>query len=250
MSTEADHRGFSSPHRGGKYAREQGAEERSVGNLMRTAGSRLDPRELRRRIWHMAPGFLPFLLWPIPHRDPISPTLNSIILSLALALAVGIFVQFRLVQRAGEDGQRLWAVLGYAGSVLLMFLLFPGMAELGQTTLAVLAFGDGSATCGGLLIGGRKLPWNSGKTIAGFACFLLVGIPMSAIIYWGEANNLEAIGRNGAVSFTTACIVAASATIMAAVAESLSSRINDNVRVGMAAGVTLAAAQWLVVGWT
>ena len=73
---------------------------------------------------------------------------------------------------------------------------------------------------------------------------------MSAIIYWGEANNLEAIEHSGAVSFGTALIVGASATVIAALAESLPSRINDNVRVGVAAALTLATVQWLVVGWT
>ncbi len=249
MSTEADHRGFSSPHSGYHLARDRHSGG-SEGLGATTTVPRLDARELRRRIWHMAPGFLPFLLWPIPHRDPMSPTLYTIIIILSLALATGIFVEFRLIQRRGEGNQRFWAVVGYSGSVLLTLLLFPGMCELGMTVLAVLAFGDGSATLGGLLIGGRRLPWNPQKSLAGFCSFLLVGIPMSAMIYWGEANNIEAVEHSGAVTFTIALIIGASTTLLAAIAESIPSRINDNVRVGLTAATTVALVQWLTVGWT
>lgn len=210
--------------------------------------TRLGENELKRRLWHMSPGLLPFLLWPIPHADPISPTLRGIMVTIIVGLGIAIFVQFRRIARNGEYSDRLAAVAGYAGSVLLMLLLFPNQAELGLTVLAVLAFGDGSATLGGKLLGGPKLPWNDEKTISGFACFVLVGVPMASIIYWGETHNLEAQGPPA--SWVTALICGGAAAIAAAIVESLPSVINDNIRVGVTAAVVVVAAHGATVGWS
>lgn len=203
--------------------------------------SGLSSTELRRRLWHMAPGFLPFFLWPIPHRDPISPILLGIITLIVISLAIAITVRFYLIARE-EEKSSLGAVLGYASAVLVTFWSFPAHPELGMTVLAILAFGDGWATMGGLLLDGRTLPWNREKTWSGTLSFLLVASPMSSIIYWGEAQP--------SVAFSTALICGSTATIVAAFAESLPSRINDNFRVGYSALVTVAIVHGLVVGWS
>jgi len=211
--------------------------------------NRIGATELRRRFWHMAPGFLPLLLWPIPHADPISPTLRAIIIALVLGLGASIFVNFRRIARADDrDDNRLQAVTGYAGSVLVVLMLFPAYAELGLTVLAVLAFGDGSATLGGIVLGGPRIPWNSQKTWSGSLCFVLVGGLMAATIYWGETHNLEA-QRQG-VTFATALLCGGSAAVAGAIAESLPTRINDNIRVGAAAAVTVILTHGIVVGWS
>lgn len=197
----------------------------------------------------MAPGLLPIALWPYSHRDPISPTLYFIVLGLSAALATGVYTQYRRIERTGEQNQRFWAVAGYAGSILITILLFPGQFELGLTVLGILAFGDGSATFGGILLGGPKLPWNPEKSIAGFLCFLLVGIPMSSIIYWGEANNLEALRQSVTVTWPLSFLIAGTATAVAAVVETLPVKINDNVRVGVTAAVLLVVMHGALVGW-
>ena len=113
-------------------------------SLMGRLAARLGPNELRRRIWHMSPGLLPFILWAIPHADPMSPTLRGILILASLGLGIGIFAKYRQIQRE-EDHGRLMSVIGYAGSVLAMLMLFPADLELGLTLLAILAFGDGAA---------------------------------------------------------------------------------------------------------
>jgi dolichol kinase len=205
--------------------------------------------ELRRRLCHMAPGLLPFLLWPYSHRDPISPTLYYIVLGLTAALATGVFTQYRRIERIGEQNQRYPAIAGYAASVLVTILLFPGQLELGLTVLAILAFGDGSATFGGILIGGPRLPWNPEKSVSGFLCFLLVGIPMSAVTYWGEANNLEALKQSVPVTIPLSFVIAGAATVFAGVVESLPSKINDNIRVGITAAVVLVIMHGALIGF-
>ena len=167
-----------------------------------------------------------------------------------VGLAIGIFLGYQRIRRQGEQNQRLSAVAGYAASVLLTLIAFPSDAEIGLTVLALLAFGDGSATLGGLLIGGPKLPWNREKTVAGLVCFLLVGGAMSSLIYWGEtAMNPESLNIPP-TPFGVALLCGGTATLVAAFVESIPSRINDNIRVGVAAAVTAAAAHGLLVGWS
>jgi dolichol kinase len=203
--------------------------------------------EWRRRAWHASPGVLPFLLWAVPHRDPISPTLQVIMILLVAGLAGHVFWRYHRIERQ-HDRERVAAVLGYALSVLVMLLMFPQHAELGLTVLAVLAFGDGSATWGGLTFGGPKLPWNRRKSWSGLFCFLLVGIPLAAVIYWGETYfNPESLEYQS-VPFTTALLCASAAAGLGAIAESLPIRINDNIRVGVAAALGVTMMHGLVLG--
>lgn len=210
--------------------------------------ARLDRSELRRRLWHMAPGLLPFVLWFFPHSDPMSPRLRTIVILIAVVLATSIYRRFRMIARHEELDDGTVAVFGYAGSVLAAVLLFPAHIELGLTVLGIVAFGDGSATLGGLLLDGPRLPWNREKTWAGLLTFLLIGTPMAALIFWGEPyHNPEALGTP--VAFSTALICAGAAVLASAISESLPSRVNDNLRVGVTAAVALAVLQSVMVGW-
>lgn len=193
-------------------------------------------RELKRRFWHMSPGVLAFGLLVVPHADPISPTLQLIILTCCLTIGIRILLGFRQIQRRGE-GAGLGAVGGYSLSVLATIFLFPRHLELGLAVLAILAFGDGSATLFGSIFRGPRLPWNSGKSWIGLLGFIVMGSLMAAWIYWGETHNFEA--SDPPVSFGTALLLTAPAVVAAAIAESIRSRINDNIRVGVVAAVAL-----------
>ena len=196
----------------------------------------LSSREIRRRMWHMCPGLLPIILQVVPHADPVSPTLRWIILGVAAALGLRIAWGFRQIQRANEtDG--MWAIAGYALSVMGMVLLFPQHLELAFALLAILAFGDGSATLFGLLFRGPRLPWNPAKSWSGLLAFITVGTLMASWIYWGESLNLEAV--EAPVTFGTAVMLVAPAVVVAALSESVDSQINDNVRVGIVGGLIL-----------
>jgi dolichol kinase len=216
---------------------------------------RIGPTELRRRGYHMLPGFLPLLLWVIPHPHPRMVTLIAAIVIVGVATAT--FVRFRCIQREREQrNDCIVAVAGYAGSVLATLLLFPAHVEVALVIVGVLAFGDGSATLGGMLLGGRRLPWNPQKTIAGTACFLLVGAPMAALLYMAQVHSYWAEFERWDLSlhalpsrFAVALTIAAVATVTAAIAESLPLRTNDNLRVGVSAAVAASLAQLLIVGW-
>jgi dolichol kinase len=199
-------------------------------------------RELRRRFWHMSPGLLAFALHVVSHADPMTPTLRWIIVGFSVAIGMKIFLDFRKIQRKGE-GAGTAAVAGYAFSVLLTILLFPRHLEIGLAVLSILAFGDGSATLFGLMFRGRRLPWNTAKSWTGLLSFFAVGTLMTAWIYCGETHNPEA--SDPAVSFPVALALVAPAVIAAGLAESLKSRINDNVRVGAVAAVVMATVHFL-----
>lgn len=201
---------------------------------------RLSANEWRRRLWHIAPGFLPFFLWAIPHPDPVAGWVNALLIGETLLVVCGA-LYFRQTFRRATERTGLGSILGYGGTILPVLLLFPAQVELGLTTLAILAFGDGCATLVGMHVHGSRLPWNNRKTWSGFTAFLACATPMAAIVYWGEA-------RPG-VPFATAFLISGIAVLVAALAESLPSRINDNIRVSLAAALTLIAMQGLIVGW-
>lgn len=209
---------------------------------------RISRAELVRRVNHMAPGVLSFALWAFPHRDPLSPTAQVILTAIIVAISFKVFLGFRTFRRDGErQTQATWAVLGYSISVLACLVLLPAHAQIGIGVLGILAFGDGSATLGGLLLRGPALPWNRSKSWSGLCCFLVFGTGMSALMYWGESHNLEA--QTPGVSFGTALACTGFATVLAALAESLPSRINDNIRVGLTASMALIVAHGMLVGW-
>ncbi len=211
---------------------------------------RLGAQETRRRLLHATPGLLPFALWVVPHDPPSSVRFLSIIGGLIIVLAAVAYYQFGRVQRMTEGGRDVMgAVFGYATVVLVTMLACPRHVELAFAALAVLAFGDGSATLGGLLMRGRRLPWNSRKSMFGTLCFVLVATPMAALIYWGQAHDPYETAAVPHVGFRLALFGALAAAGAAALVESLPIRANDNLRVGATAAVVLVTFQYLVVGW-
>ena len=189
----------------------------------------------------MLPGTIPFLLWFYPHTDPISPLFQLIAVTFIGGLALLVFGRIQPLLRHGETSGDD-AVARYSICVLATLLAFPAHAELGMTVLVVLAYGDGMATVGGSLAGNRRLPWNRSKTWTGSICFILAAAPLATLAYWGEARP--------AVPLLTAAACGTTAALLAAVAESWPSRLNDNFRVGLVAAVAVAATHALPVGWS
>ena len=195
----------------------------------------------------MLPGALPFLLWPIPHKDPLAPLLMQIILGLFVVIVTVFFVKWSRIARADVGTRdRAAAILGYAVTVMATILIFPAHIECGFAVLAVLAFGDGAATLVGKLARGPRLPWNRDKTLAGFVGFLVFALPMTTLIYWGESNNLQQAGP--AATWLQSLGIALAGVLAGAMAESLPMRLNDNLRVGVAAAIGIVAAHALVFG--
>ncbi len=201
---------------------------------------RLSSVEWRRRLLHILPGLLPLVLWFKFHRDPLSWDCRAWLGLVVAGIGVGTAVQYRRIARRGETSNPA-CILGYTIPVFMLLMSVPAHAEIGLTVLAILAVGDGFATLGGLLLPGPALPWNSEKSWAGFLCFNVFATPWAALIYWGEASPV--------VPFSAAFAIAAISVAISSVAESVASEINDNVRVGLAATVSVLLGHACFIGF-
>lgn len=199
----------------------------------------LSATEVKRRLWHMSPGLLPIASYIYPHKDPLSPTFQKIAAGLIIGITALLLWRYKTIRRAGEQSE-LAAVFGYSVSVLATLLLLPKHAELGMLVLCVLAFGDGMATTCGLLLRGPAIPWNRAKSWAGSLAFVGFGGYSASLAYWAESQPRA--------DWPIALTCGFSAAVVAAFAESLPSRVNDNVRVGLSAAVTAIATHACIVG--
>jgi dolichol kinase len=204
----------------------------------RTALSR---NVLLRKLFHMSPGVLPLILPAIPHPDPLDAASLVIPVTITAILTIAFLAFFPIVRHPGETNL-LSKTLSYPAIVLLALLLFPGAAELTSVVVVVLALGDGSAYFGGKLLGGERLPWNSEKTWAGTMTFVFVAAPLASLAYSFEATHWGRDSQN--VPLSTSVLCGATAAVAGAVAESLPTQINDNLRVGVAALAAAAAVHF------
>lgn len=214
------------------------------------------PREAARRLTHAGVGLLALSLrwlpWPV---------------ALALA-AAGVAMNAFLLRRLAPDlfrpGETAFSgIRAYPMAVLLLLLLFPMRIAAGAW--AILAFGDAAAALVGRAWGRAKLPWNPEKSWLGLAAFVAFGTAAGAAAYaLVEPRPSPAFGVLGEWRLATAGArasvepsiavwpfdapraaailgAAAAAAALAALAESLRARLDDNFRVALVAGVALNA---------
>ncbi|VAX40229.1 hypothetical protein MNBD_PLANCTO02-171 [hydrothermal vent metagenome] len=198
----------------------------------------IDSREIYRKLLHGLPATFPFIfhyLTFIHHPDPIDEISLMILGPLMIVIAVAFLTLFKFVRRPGESNF-VSTVISYPAAIFLTLLIFPGNSEFAAVVVVVLALGDSAACFCGQLFGQQKLPWNQEKSWMGTICFVLVSTPVATAAFYLEANNPT-------VSWGDAAICAFTASIMAAIAESLRMKVTDNLRVGIAAaiGVSLSA---------
>jgi len=222
--------------------------------------------ELTRKAVHVSMGGFALLLrWLGPWQAA----------GLALAaLLFNVFVLHRLTRRALlREGERKrgfsWGIALYPAVVLVLVGVFHRRLELAAAVWALLAFGDGMATVAGVTWGLRRLPWNREKSWAGLIAFVVCGTLSAAfLLRWtqravidqalgGTTGAAGHVGRSfmagnladgvlpDAAFLLLGCFVAA---LVAALAESLDTGIDDNVLVPLAGGATLYAATLVEAG--
>lgn len=183
---------------------------------------RIGMPEFRRRLLHMLPGLLPFALWAYPHERLWELPVRVWVVGLVMVIVTFGMRNFGSMLRRGESGAV--SVLSYGFCVLGALAIAPAHPEFTLIVVVLLAFGDGSATLGGLLLGGPRLFWNRKKSWSGLCCFFACGTVMGTLVYWGEVGG----------DWTDALILGAGVASCAALAESLPLRLDDNLRVGIA----------------
>jgi uncharacterized protein (TIGR00297 family) len=172
----------------------------------------------------------------------------------ALLLAAGalLFNAFVLPHVGGRvlerevERERGWSagMLLYPGTILLLVLVFRDRLELVGAAWALMALGDGMASVVGRGVGRRALPWNPGKTWAGFAAHVLFGgVAASFALLWiGRALPVDGGGWPGLVARPEVLVAGFVAALLTAGLESLDSGVDDNLIVPLAGG----AAAWLM----
>jgi len=194
--------------------------------------------ELTRKLLHTTPGLIPFASHVIPHTDPLDALSLALVTGLTVILT-GVFLAFsRVVRRPGER-EFLGTALSYPATILLTLFLFPAQPEFASVVVVVIAFGDSAAFFGGQLFGDARLPWNSDKSWAGLVMFIVVAAPLASLAYFFEAQNPS-------VPIEMAFICGITATVAGALAESISTALTDNLRVGVASAVGVVGAYYAV----
>jgi uncharacterized protein (TIGR00297 family) len=208
--------------------------------------------ELIRKSLHISMGGFALMLRVLTPREAA--------VFACIALGFNLFVLNRLTRRSllreqeVHRGYSLGIAL-YPAAVLALIVVFRNRMELAAATWGLIAFGDGMAGLIGTTIRGPKLPWNGAKTWSGFMAFVLWGTAASSfLIRFTQQGALDgpktwigpsflAIGASGPYFEPTyliaGCFVAAT---LAAFAESLPTRIDDNLLVPLVGGAALYAA--------
>ena len=195
----------------------------------------------------MSAGLISFVVPLIPFIKPevtlySDSLMRTIIVTTTAVWMLSSLSFFRKFIRPGESRYDA-KVAGYVLSVIAPLIAFPQHLQFGLTVLAILAIGDGAAGLIGMAVQGRKLPWNREKTVAGTVGFVLCSAPAAAFVFWISSSHSPT-----AVPWGSAVILGCLASLTGAIAEGWSSRINDNLRVGIVAGLTLMLGHWFLIG--
>jgi len=194
--------------------------------------------EAARQLIHIASGFWAYgLRWVEP--------MPLMVLALA-ATACNTW----LLPRVG--GRWLWrnheievgratGIVLYPLAVFLLLVVFYRRPEVAAAGWGLLAFGDGAATLAGKRRVRRCLPWNPGKSWAGFLTYTVVGwVAVFSLVSWIVPGRYE-------VSFLA--WVAAAVAVLGALLESAPQRIDDNLGVPLLAALFLLCCLETAGGW-
>ncbi len=185
--------------------------------------------EESRQVVHMAMGGFALVLRFVPWWQAALLAITALAFNLLVLPRVG-----SQLYRPSDHTRRFAAgILLYPIAVLVLVLLFPYRLDIAAAAWGILAVGDGMATIVGRRIGGRRIPWNREKTVAGsVALFLFGGLAGSLLAWWCR----PAVTPPAYLWFSLAAPFVAS--LAAAFVETVPIRLDDNLSVPAAsAGV-------------
>ncbi|MDX9893437.1 MAG: hypothetical protein RB292_03410 [Patescibacteria group bacterium] len=155
---------------------------------------------------------------------------SLLILIFLLVLVLFIFPRLKIrshFYRHFEKQYRNGAVT-YFLVLLTLILIFP--LKVVAVSWGILALGDGMATLIGRNFKTRKLPWNLTKSYAGSLAFVVFGaLGAGVVLKWFDP--ILVTSQLVSVSFKTA--------VVAAIAESLPLKIDDNITVAVVSAVVV-----------
>jgi uncharacterized protein (TIGR00297 family) len=204
----------------------------------RTAGARLPPGEVARKLVHMGVGGIAFLLRFLGPRWSAVAALSAVLFNLLLLPRVG---GRRLWRDAETARGASWGIVLYPVAVLVLVLAFHRRLEVAAAVWGILAFGDGMASLVGMALGRRRLPWNPRKSWAGTVAYALFGTGAAlALLLWTAPGRYE---------LTFALAICAAAALVGALVESLPQGLDDNLSVPLLCGLLLFCLLLSEGGW-
>ena len=187
--------------------------------------------ETKRKLLHMAVGGFAFLLRFLTWPQAVAAALLAFLFNWQVLPRIGGRAMWR--EHEHRAGSAL-GMLAYPVSVLALVLAFRDDLWKAAAVWALLAFGDGMAGLVGQAVGGPRLPWNAGKGWAGLLAFVVFGTLAAAVLAgWTlrlPASSWVAPGMVGAV---------AAAALLAALAETVPTTLDDNLTVPLVGGLAL-----------
>jgi len=199
----------------------------------------LGEQEARRRLWHFFPGMIALALATAPHQETVRLWVMLLIVIGGILLPAWMAIRCQQAYRRRMEASSVPSILGYVIPVSILALLCRSHIEIPLTVTAIIAFGDGSATLVGILKGKIKIPWNSHKSWAGLFAFLIIGTLMASLVYWISASS------NVAYPQALTCVLPVVA--ICSLLETLPFALNDNITIGVSAGILLVLEQWIAL---
>lgn len=178
------------------------------------------PNESLRKTLHIAFGLFAFTLKWLPWW--------AAALAATCAVAGNWFLLHRVFGTRVARHERGYdaGIILYPLAVLALIVVFRNHLAIAAVAWTTLAFGDGFATVVGTRLPGGSLPWNRDKSWGGLIAFLLAGLASgTAVVMWLDGMPLRHV---------------LIAVVVGAIVETLPLRVDDNVTVPFATGVTLA----------
>jgi uncharacterized protein (TIGR00297 family) len=161
-----------------------------------------------------------------------------------VALLFNLFVMPRIGRGIYRDAEKARdpGIVAYPAMVLVLILLFRMELAAAAALWGMMAFGDPAATIVGKAVGGPRLPWNRGKTAAGFLAYAVVGaIAAGALGQWVYLKS----GIPELAPILHAALVFLPVTFVGAFLESLDSGLDDNWVPPLPCAVVMA---WILTG--
>ncbi|MFH1740583.1 MAG: DUF92 domain-containing protein, partial [bacterium] len=181
--------------------------------------------ESRRQGIHMGVVLFAFLL-------PFLPTPWAFFLLFALVVHNVVLLPRYAPGLYRPDEHGLGGVVLYPLGIAALILFFPNRMEIVAGTWALLAIGDGLSTLIGRSFPLYRLPWNPGKSGGGLLAFVIGGtLACTILVIW--ANPLT--GESAWI-----LLICGTCALIAGVAESLLTPIDDNILIPIVAAPFLS----------
>jgi uncharacterized protein (TIGR00297 family) len=184
-----------------------------------------------RRLVHMSmlifAFLLPFLTWV----QAAGCAVLALIFNVLILPRLGVDLRKRPGARGAAE---TWTgIVIYPLSVLALILFYRHNLHVVAAVWAIMALGDGMASVAGEALRGPVLPWNRGKTWAGFLAFFLAGTAGA----WVLARWVNPLLPQAKV-----LLVCAATALVGALVESAPIRLDDNATVPLVCGAFMVCA--------